>query len=302
MSEVVLDLSMKVAIVTGGGRGLGRLYALELARRGARVVVNDLGGTVEGGGSDAGPAQSVVDEIIAAGGIAVADNHSVLDGEAVVATAVDAFGTVDILINNAGILRDGALHKAPIEELELVLDVHLRGALRVTRAAWQYLRTNEGNVVFITSAAGLFGNFGQAGYGGAKGGMYGLMRVLAVEGVRSKVTVNAVAPVAYTRMTEPLFSALGFTEDHFPADAIVPVVVALTHEDWPTTGLVFTAGGNHVGNVFMGVTQGHNFESGFTAEMFLANLEEVLDREGYGVPASLEEELQFTLDSLAAAA
>src|SRR3954468_19283912 len=195
----------KVAIITGAGGGLGREHALLLASRGAQVVVNDLGGSVHGDGGDVGPAQQTAKEIEGLGGVAVADTNSVATpagGAAIVQTALDTFGRVDIVINNAGILRDKAFHNMEPDLLDPVLDVHLKGAFYVTRAAWIKMREqNYGRIVNTSSNSGLLGNFGQANYGAAKMGLVGLTRVLAVEGAKANIKVNAIAPVAFTRMT-----------------------------------------------------------------------------------------------------
>jgi len=203
----------KVAIITGAGGGLGRSHALELARRGARVVVNDLGGSIDGTGASLGPAALVVDEIKSLGGDAVANTDSVATpagGAAIVQSAIDSFGRIDIVINNAGILRDKAFHNMEPDLVDPVLDVHLKGAFHVTRAAWIKMREqNYGRVVNTSSNSGLLGNFGQANYGAAKMGLVGLTRVLAVEGAKFNIKVNAIAPVAFTRMTEALMGDLG---------------------------------------------------------------------------------------------
>ena len=206
MSDLGFD--GKVAIVTGAGGGLGRQHALLLASRGARVVVNDLGGSVRGDGSDKGPAETVVGEITDLGGEAVADGSSVATpegGEALVNTAIDAFGRVDIVINNAGILRDKTFHNMTPDLLEPVIDVHLKGAFYVTRPAWIKMREQGyGRVVNTSSNSGILGNFGQSNYGAAKMGLVGLTRVLAAEGAKYNIKVNAIAPLARTRMTEDL--------------------------------------------------------------------------------------------------
>ena len=204
MTELGFD--GKVAIITGAGGGLGKQHALLLASRGALVVVNDLGGAVDGTGADVGAAQLVVDEINAAGGEAVADANSVATpegGAAIVQTAIDAFGRVDIVVNNAGILRDKSFDNMNPELLDPVIDVHLRGAFHVTQPAWKHMREqNYGRIVSTSSSSGLFGNFGQANYGAAKMGLVGFTRVLAVEGAKYGIKANAIAPLALTRMTE----------------------------------------------------------------------------------------------------
>src|SRR5690606_31447286 len=224
MSDLTFD--GKVAIITGAGGGLGKSHALELARRGARIVVNDLGGSVSGEGDNASAPQLVVDEIVASGGEAVANHDSVATpegGKAIVDAAVEAFGTVDIVINNAGILRDKTFHNMTPELLEPVIAVHLLGAFYVTQPAWVIMREKGyGRVVNTSSNSGLLGNFGQANYGAAKLGLVGFTRVLANEGRSKGIKVNAIAPVAKTRMTEDLLGPLG---DKLEASEVTPTVV-----------------------------------------------------------------------------
>ncbi|MGE0383357.1 MAG: SDR family NAD(P)-dependent oxidoreductase [Gammaproteobacteria bacterium] len=285
-----ITLQGRVAIVTGAGSGLGRAHALELARRGARVVVNDIGGAVDGSGLDAGPAQAVVAEILAAGGEAVADTHSVLDGEAVVQTAVDAFGSVDILVNNAGILRDKAFHNMTREMYDAALDVHLRGAVYVTMAAYRLMRArNHGRIVNTTSTAGLLGNFGQANYGSGKAGLYGLMRVLALEGASNNVKVNCIAPIAYTRMSAGMHPEMRTT---FTPERVSPVVAYLASDECAVTGEVFSVAGGHVARFFLGLTAGWHRDSGeLTAEDVAGHLGEIFAEEGYTVPKTPGEEV-----------
>jgi NAD(P)-dependent dehydrogenase (short-subunit alcohol dehydrogenase family) len=294
------DLSFdgKVAIVTGAGGGLGRAHALELGRRGALVVVNDLGGAVDGTGSDETPAQKVVDEIRDAGGEATPnfDNVSTPDGgEAIVRSAVDTFGRVDIVVNNAGILRDKSFHNLSADLLEPVLDVHLKGAFFVTRPAWIHMREQGyGRVVNTSSASGLFGNFGQANYGAAKMGLVGFTRVLAVEGAKYDIKVNAIAPVAKTRMTEEL---LGPLADSLDPALVTPVVAYLVHEDCPVTGEVFSVGGGRVARVFVAESQGYVNKS-LTAEDVRDNFEQIRDEAGYEVPANNGEEIMLLMKAL----
>jgi NAD(P)-dependent dehydrogenase (short-subunit alcohol dehydrogenase family) len=207
----------KVAIITGAGGGLGREHALLLASRGAQVVVNDLGGSVSGEGGSEGPAHTTAKEIEDLGGIAVADTNSVATpegGEAIVKTALDNFGKVDIVINNAGILRDKTFHNMTPEFVDPVLDVHLRGAFWVTRPAWVKMREQGyGRVINTSSNSGILGNFGQSNYGAAKMGLVGFTRVLAAEGAKYNIKVNALAPVARTRMTEGYYNAKLTLED-----------------------------------------------------------------------------------------
>ena len=235
----------RVAIVTGAGAGLGRAYALELARRGAKVVVNDLGGAADGLGESTSAADTVVNQIKEAGGEAVANYDSVATpegGEAIVKTAIDAFGKVDILINNAGILRDKSMAKMTPEQWNPVLAVHLEGTYNVTRPAFINMRENGyGRIVFTTSAAGLFGNFGQSNYSAAKLGLVGLMNTLKLEGERSNILINTIAPVAATRLTENILPP--DLKDKLIPESVTPIVLYLSSEDCPVTGRIYNAGG-----------------------------------------------------------
>jgi NAD(P)-dependent dehydrogenase (short-subunit alcohol dehydrogenase family) len=293
-----LGFDGKVAIVTGAGGGLGRSHALELARRGALVVVNDLGGSVDGTGSGATAAQVVVDEIKAAGGEAVANYDSVATPEGganIVKTAVDTFGGIHIIVNNAGILRDSSFKNMDKDKLEPVLDVHLKGAFYVTQPAWSHFREqNYGRIVNTSSAAGIFGNFGQTNYGAAKMGLVGLTRVLAVEGAKNNIKANAIAPVAKTRMTEDL---LGPAADKLLPELVTPLVAFLVHEDVPVTGELYSVGGGRVARVFLGVTKGI-VDHELTVEAVRDRFDEIRDEEGYEVPANLNEELMLALKSL----
>lgn len=245
----------RVAIVTGAGGGLGRAHALLLASRGAQVVVNDLGGHVDGSGGSLGPAMDVVAQIERAGGIAVANCNSVTTaegGEAIVQTALDNFGRIDIVVNNAGILRDKSFPNMTPDHVEPVLDVHLRGAMNVTRPAYGVMKVlGYGRIVNTTSAAGLFGNFGQTNYGAAKAGLVGMVRVLAIEGARHGIKANAIAPVARTRMTEKI---LGEFADRLDPELVSPTVAWLCHEDGLVSGEVYSAGGGRVARVFTAAT------------------------------------------------
>lgn len=247
----------QVAIVTGAGRGLGRCHALELARRGARVVVNDLGSEVDGSGRSTSAAQAVVDEVEAAGGTAIANSDSVATpegGNAIVAAALDAFGQVDILVNNAGILRDAAFKNMTPEQVDDVIAVHLSGAFNVTRAVWPVMRAaHYGRIIQTTSGTGLFGNFGQTNYGAAKMGLVGMMHVLSIEGARSGIAVNAIAPIARTRMTENIMGEAGRQMD---PELVTPVVVYLAHRSCDRTANIYSVGAGKVSRVFIGVTSG----------------------------------------------
>jgi NAD(P)-dependent dehydrogenase (short-subunit alcohol dehydrogenase family) len=271
--------------VTGAGNGLGRAHARLLAARGAQVVVNDLGGAVDGAGASSGPAAAVAREIEDAGGVALANTDTVATpdgGRALVDAAVEAFGGVDIVVNNAGILRDRAFHNLTPDELDPVLDVHLRGSFFVTVPAWRVMQERGyGRVVFTSSASGILGNFGQANYGAAKMGVVGMTRVLAVEGARHGIRVNAIAPMARTRMTDGL---LGDMHDRLDPELVSPVAAWLAHERCSVTGEVFTVGGGRVGRMFVGVTPGY-FKPDLTIEDVDAHLDEIRDEAGYVVPA-----------------
>jgi NAD(P)-dependent dehydrogenase (short-subunit alcohol dehydrogenase family) len=234
----------KVAIVTGAGGGLGRQHALELARRGAKVVVNDLGGAVDGSGGSSEAAAKVVEEIKAQGGEALANGSSVTDDAGVahmVQQAMDAWGRVDILVANAGVLRDKSFAKMEIADFEFVLNVHLMGTVKPVKALWEIMRTqNYGRIVVTTSSTGLYGNFGQTNYGAAKLSLVGFMNSLKLEGQKNNIHVNAISPVAATRMTEGLMPP-AFAERLSP-DHVTPGVVYLCSEEAPT-GAILTAGG-----------------------------------------------------------
>ncbi|MGV3759291.1 MAG: SDR family oxidoreductase [Actinomycetota bacterium] len=293
-----LGFDGKVAIITGAGGGLGRSHALELARRGALVVVNDLGGATDGTGSSETAAQKVVDEIKAAGGEAVANYDSVATpegGQAIVQQAVDAFGRIDIIINNAGILRDTSFKNMSPDMLNPVLDVHLRGAFYVTQPAWQIMREqNYGRIINTSSGAGIFGNFGQTNYGAAKMGLVGLTRVLAVEGAKNNIKANAIAPVAKTRMTEDL---LGPLADKLAPEFVTPIVTYLAHEDCEVSGEVYSVAGGKVSRVFIGVTPGF-VDPDLSAESVRDNLDKIRAEDGYAVPGSMNDELGLVLKAL----
>jgi NAD(P)-dependent dehydrogenase (short-subunit alcohol dehydrogenase family) len=264
----------QVAIVTGGGGGLGRSHARELARRGARVLVNDLGGAVDGTGGSVTAAESVVAEIVAAGGEAVANGDSVATpegGAAIVQAALDAFGRIDVVVNNAGILRDASFKNVTPELLDPVIDVHLKGAFNVLRHAWPLLRAqHHGRIVNTSSGSGLFGNFGQSNYGAAKAGLMGLTRVLSIEGARDDVKVNAIAPIAHTRMTE---SQMG---EEMRPDLVSPLVAYLCHPSCTVTGQAYSVGGGRVSRLFLGMTTGIT-EPDLSAEMIAARIDAIDD-------------------------
>jgi NAD(P)-dependent dehydrogenase (short-subunit alcohol dehydrogenase family) len=280
----------RVAIITGAGGGLGREHALLLASRGAQIVVNDLGGAVDGTGSSAGPAQKVVEEIEALGGAAVADGNSVATqegAEAMVKTALDAFGRVDIVVNNAGILRDKSFANMTPDLWDPVIAVHLTGAYNVSRAAWPHLREQAyGRIVSTSSAAGIFGNFGQANYGAAKMGIVGLTHVWAQEGGKYNIRANAIAPVARTRMTEEILGPL--VEKVDPA-LVSPVVAYLASEECAVTGEIFSVGAGRVSRIFIAEAPGF-FKKDLTVEDVRDNWDTIQAEGDYLIPTSVNDE------------
>ncbi|HEF4760754.1 TPA: SDR family NAD(P)-dependent oxidoreductase [Pseudomonas putida] len=234
----------KVAIVTGAGNGLGRAHALLLGSRGAKVVVNDLGVSTEGLGSSSSAADAVVAEIRAMGGEAVADYHSVTEGEKIVATALEVFGTVDILINNAGVLRDSSFHKMSEEQWDLIQDVHVKGAFRLTHAVWPIMREKGyGRIVMTASGAGIFGNFGQCNYSTAKSGLIGFANSLAIEGASKNIRVNTIAPIAASRMVIASGIFPQELHDKLKVEDCAPLVGWLCSEECADTGGLFEVGG-----------------------------------------------------------
>ncbi len=243
MSEIRFD--GRVAIVSGAGGGVGRTYALDLAKRGAKVVVNDLGGSVDGVGTGSAAADAVVEEIKAAGGEAVANYDSVSTmegGQSIVQTALDNYGTVDILINNAGILRDRSFFKMTADEWDLVVSVHLRGAFCLTQPAAKVMKDNlYGRIIFTASTSGLYGNFGQTNYGAAKLGLVGIMNTLKLEAAKYNIMVNTVAPNAYSRMTADIFGP--DLKDKLRPEFNTPMVTYLCSEECQVSGMTFTMSG-----------------------------------------------------------
>ena len=276
----------RVAIVTGAGNGLGRQYALDLAARGARVVVNDLGGSRDGSGSSATAAEAVVEEIRKAGGEALASAASVTDADAIFAMVEEVkakWGRIDILINNAGILRDKTFTKMTLEDFRMVLDVHLMGSVICTKAVWDLMREQAyGRILMTTSSTGLYGNFGQANYGAAKAGLVGLMKTLVLEGAKYNVRVNTVAPLAATRMTEDLMPA-EMLEKMGP-ETVAPAALYLVSEDAPTN-VILNAGGGGFESANVTITPGiHVSPDAMTVETVAARIAEIRDRTGEVVP------------------
>ncbi|MDG2303176.1 MAG: SDR family oxidoreductase [Candidatus Binatia bacterium] len=291
----------RVAVITGAGGGLGKTYALEFAKRGAKVVVNDLGGKADGTGKGSNMADQVVDEIKAAGGEAAANYDSVATpegGESIIKTAVEAFGKVDVVVNNAGILRDRSFVKLSPQELELVIDVHLKGAFYVSQPAFRLMKDQRyGRFVFTSSAAGLLGNFGQSNYGAAKMGLVGLMHVLAVEGAKYDVKCNAIAPTARTRMTEEL---LGPLADYLDPETVTPLVTYLCSEGCEYTHEVYSVGGGRFARMFIGLAQGWIAGKGevVSAEAVRDQIGKIRDPEGYTIPTGIGDEMKAIANAL----
>jgi len=271
----------KIAIVTGAGGGLGRCHALELAARGAKVVVNDLGGSAEGSGHSATPAQQVVDEILAAGGEAIANYASVSDEQgaaSIVQNAVDKWGRIDILINNAGILRDKSFAKVSMDDFRKVIDVHLWGSVYVTKAAWPHMVAQHyGRILMTTSASGLFGNFGQTNYGTAKMGVIGLMNSLKQEGAKYNIHINAIAPVAATRLTEALMP--DEMKKALEPGTVTPAALYLCSEDAPS-GMILQAAGGHYQRIAIIESKGKNLGPAATVEDIASHFSEITELAG----------------------
>ncbi len=284
----------RVAIITGAGGGLGKTYALMLGKRGAKVVVNDLGGKPDGTGASTSMADTTVKEIQEAGGKAVANYDSVSTpegGKKIIQCALDHFGRVDIVINNAGVLRDKTFLKLTPEELEIVLDVHLKGAFFVTQPAFAAMKENNyGRIVFTASAAGIFGNFGQTNYGAAKMGLVGLSHVLALEGAKNNIKSNVIAPIAKTRMTEQL---LGPLADQVLPEHVTPLVAYLTSEQCELSHEIFSVGGGRFARIFVGLTPGWYAGKGkvATPEDIRDHIDQIRSTDSYTIPANIGEEM-----------
>ncbi len=293
----------RVAIVTGAGGGLGRSHALSLAERGARVVVNDLGGDVRGEGGNPGPAMAVVAEIEAAGGEAIADGADVADPDqvaAMVARAMDRWGRVDILVNNAGILRDKSFSNLTLADIDAVLGVHLRGTFVCTKAVWDIMKEQSyGRIVVTSSSSGLYGNFGQSNYGAAKMGVVGLMHTLHLEGRKYDIRVNALAPAAGTRMTEGLIPDDAFRL--LTPETVAVGLVWLVSEDAPSR-IVLGAGAGAFARTMVVETEGFALTGGdLTPEALAARFDELSDLTGATEPtAAFEQTSKFVTKAAAA--
>lgn len=296
MSEIRLD--GRVAVVTGAGRGLGREHALLLGARGAQVVVNDLGGALDGEGGGATPAEQVVEEIQAAGGTAIADatDISTPEGaESIVALATETWGRLDVVVNNAGILRDKSFAKMTAAEVDPVLRVHLGGTIWMSKAAWPVLvEQGYGRIVNTTSAAGIFGNFGQVNYAAAKAGIIGVTKTLAIEGARHGIRVNAIEPGARTRMTEDL---LGDLADSLDPSLVAPLVLWLSSEECEDSGEVYNVGGGRVARVVVAETPGY-FSRSLSPEELREHWSEINDPDRAEVMTSFQQEMEVLLAML----
>ena len=298
MSSIRFD--DRVAIVTGAGGGIGRCHAMLLASRGAKVVVNDLGApSTDGRGGSSSMADSVVADIKAQGGEAIANYDSVSDpagGEAIVQSALDTWGRLDVVVNNAGILRDRSFAKLEWQDLDAVIDVHLKGAFYVSQPAFKVMKAaGYGRLVFTSSASGLFGNFGQTNYGAAKAGVVGLSNVLGLEGRRYNVLSNVIAPIARTRMTEEL---LGDDADVFNPEQTSPIVAYLSSEESTLNQEVFSVGGGRVARIFTGLSRGWLTSNAMTIEDIRDNMPQITDLDGFIQPKSIADETELMLKML----
>jgi len=288
MSDVRFD--GRVVIVTGAGNGLGRSYALAMGARGASVVVNDLGGSVFGDGADKAAADVVVDQIKAAGGAAVANYDSVTDGDKIVQTAMDNFGKIDVVINNAGILRDKTFHKMTDQDWDLIYDVHVKGAYQVCHTAWPYMRDqNYGRIIFTASAAGIYGNFGQTNYSMAKLGLHGMSQTLALEGRSKNILVNTIAPIAGSRLTETVMPKE--MVDALRPEFVMPLVLKLCDENSRETGGLYEVGAGFIAKLRWERSKGKSFSvtDGFSPEDINDAWADITDFTDSDHPATLAE-------------
>jgi 3-hydroxyacyl-CoA dehydrogenase/3a,7a,12a-trihydroxy-5b-cholest-24-enoyl-CoA hydratase len=286
----------RVVLVTGAGQGLGRTHALQFAARGARVVVNDAGTTVAGEGMNTAPADQVVEEIVATGGEAVASHDSVTRGEQIVQCALDNFGRIDVIVHNAGILRDRAFHKMTEEDWDQVYQVHLKGAFKVSRAAWPHLREQQyGRLVFTSSAAGLYGNFGQANYAMAKLGLHGFCQTLALEGQHYNILANTLAPVADSRLTTDVMPAEW--REQLRPEEVSPVVLKLCHESHDSSGGLYETAAGWVGALRWERSQGHAFtrDSPLTPEAVQEDWARIIDFHDADHPVDVRQSLNLLM-------
>lgn len=287
----------RVVIVTGAGGGLGRTYALLFASRGAKVVVNDLGGSARGEGKSSKAADVIVDEIKKAGGEAVANYDSVEEGEKIVKTALDTWGRVDIVINNAGILRDVSFLKMKDQDWDLIYRVHVKGAYSVTKAAWPHMREQGyGRVIMTSSGAGVYGNFGQTNYSAAKLSLLGFAKSLAIEGEKRNIRVNTIAPMAASRMTESIFPPEVFQS--LKPEAVAPLVAWLCHEDCEDTGELFEVGAGWVAKLRWQRTQGSFMGPQISPERIRQDWDKINDFTNATIPTSASESISLLVEQM----
>lgn len=299
MSEVRFD--NRVVIVTGAGNGLGKSHALAFAARGAKVIVNDLGGGAFGDGASQKAADIVVDEIKAAGGEATANYDSVTDGDKIVKTAIDAYGRIDVVVNNAGILRDVSFHKMEDKDWNLIYEVHVKGAYSVTKAAWNYMRDQEfGRVIFTASAAGIYGNFGQVNYSMAKLGQLGMAQSLGIEGAKRNVLVNTIAPIAASRLTETVMPPDMLK--NLKPDYVTPLVLKLCDENSKENGGLYEVGCGWFGKLRWQRAKGLGLPvtGDVTPEAINAQWDKVVGFEGATYPSSIGESMMGIMANLQA--
>ncbi|XP_056130166.1 peroxisomal multifunctional enzyme type 2 [Lampris incognitus] len=295
-----LSFEGKVVLVTGAGGGLGKEYALAFSERGASVVVNDLGGDIKGGGKSSAAADKVVEEIRAKGGKAVASYDSVEDGEKLIQTALDAFGRIDIVINNAGILRDRSFARTSDMDWDLIHRVHLKGSFKVTRAAWNHMKNQKfGRIIMTSSAAGIYGNFGQANYSAAKLGLLGLANTLAIEGQKYNIHCNTIAPTAGSRLTETVMPPN--LVESLKAEYVAPLVLWLCHEQCEESGGLFEVGAGWIGKLRWERSQGHiirHKNQNMSPEAVRDQWDSICDFSDATKPATIQESLQTLVDVL----
>lgn len=297
---MTIEFQGKVAVVTGAGNGLGKAHAMLLASRGAKVVVNDYGASIRGEGNDQAAADIVVSAIKNAGGIAVANYNSVEDGDQLIETAIKEFGRIDIVINNAGFLRDTSFHKMTENDWSSIMNVHLNGSFRVARAAWPYMREQRfGRIVNTASAAGIYGNFGQVNYSAAKLALHGMTQALAIEGKNRNIHVNTVAPAAASRLTDTVISRE--QTKALRADLVSPIVAYLCHENSTETGSLFEAGAGWFGKLRWERTKGKNLGNVVTPEDVEENWGEITSFEDATHPDNISSAFAAFGDIMSAA-
>ena len=291
----------KTAVITGAGRGLGRSYALLLASRGAKVLVNDAGVVIGSNDDRADPAAEVVAEITAAGGTAVADNHDVVrEGAAIVEHAVDELGGVDIVINNAGFAGGGPFADIAEADFDRVCDVHIRGTRAVTKAAWPHLARSGAGRVVNASSGSLFGGGGTSPYITGKSAIFGLTRAIAPEGRHAGININSIMPCAYTRLTAliPDETFRDFLAENFRPELIAPFVAWLVHESCPVTGECFSVGGGRAARVFLAEAPGVHLEDGGTPEAWAQQVDRLFEVDGFGIPPNMLEEVVYSVQQI----